>query len=242
MRDWLAALLFYTALPLPLGSVSFDRIARWLPAVGLVVGGLNAGVYALLLALGFAAHLAALLAVVAGLWITGGLHLDGLIDTADGWAAGPERRLAAMADSAVGAFGVMAAIALLATKTFALAELAGAAAPPALVLAAVTARWGQLVAIGWFPYLKSEGKGKFLKDNTHWPADGWFGSVWWLASLIALGSAYPAVALAAGIGGALGALLSGALVARRFGGHTGDTYGAVIEVGEAMALVLATLV
>ena len=49
----------------------------------------------------------------SGIWITGGLHFDGLMDTADGIAAGPEKCLFAMQDSRVGASGVLALIIIL---------------------------------------------------------------------------------------------------------------------------------
>ncbi|WP_041243847.1 adenosylcobinamide-GDP ribazoletransferase [Gloeobacter kilaueensis] len=242
MSDLLAALVFYTALPLsPERPLAFDRIARWLPTVGLVVGVLTAGVYGLA-GYCFEPHLAALIALACGWALTGGLHLDGLMDAADGWAAGPERRLAAMADSAAGAYAVMVAILVAAARLFALVDLGSGTGTPAIVLAAVTSRWGQLMAIGLYPYLKSEGKGRFLKDLTRWPTDGWFGTLQ-LVLVAGVGVVfYPAARIwPLAAAGCLVSLLVGWVIARHFGGHTGDTYGAVIEAAEALTLVIATL-
>ena len=64
-----------------------------------------AGLWLLLTALGWNALSVAPVVLAFGLWLTGGLHLDGLMDTADGLAAGATRVLEAMDDSRVGASG-----------------------------------------------------------------------------------------------------------------------------------------
>jgi adenosylcobinamide-GDP ribazoletransferase len=92
--------------PWPFIAPRFERIARFAPLVGLVLGGLQALVWGLTagwLPLATQVALVLVLAVV----LTGGLHLDGAMDTADGLGAGP-RALEAMKDSRVGAAGVQA--------------------------------------------------------------------------------------------------------------------------------------
>jgi adenosylcobinamide-GDP ribazoletransferase len=144
--------VFYSVLPLPPGlQPRFERIARFAPWVGAVIGGLEAGLWQLLAAAGLLPQLALVLAF--DLWITGGLHLDGAMDTADGLAAGPRRCLEAMEDSRVGASGVQALVQLLALRLAGLALLA-AAAPWALLWAAVWGRLSPLVAMQAFPYLR----------------------------------------------------------------------------------------
>jgi len=240
MHELFAAFAFYTVLPVGHLPLRFERIARFLPVVGLVVGLALAGLHTLLGA-HVPASIAALLVVLAWLGITGGLHFDGLLDTADGWAAPPERRLAAMADSGVGAYAVIVGYAVLAAKTLALAEL-GAQAAAALVLAAVTARWGQVIAIGSYPYLRPTGKGHFHKQYMRWPTDGLAATAQCLAICagVVLFGAPGAIVIRAGLGGAVAALVAGWVLARRFSGHTGDTYGAIVELAEATALVLCT--
>jgi len=183
------------------------------------------------------------------LWVsvTGGLHLDGAMDTADGLAVlNPERRLEVMADSRTGAFGVMTATALLLLKTATLSDLAEPALPRMLLLmlAAGWGRWSQQVAIARYPYLKPTGKGAFHKAAL----PSFAHTLPSLLLLLSL-SLYPALtnpvlwrwSLILGLGGGAIALLLPAWFHHRLGGHTGDTYGAVVEWTEALILVLCTL-
>ena len=78
---------FMTRYPLP-GEVPFTAEnfvcgMKWMPLVGLLIGLPAAAVFGLA-ARFFDANLAAFFAVLALILITGGLHLDGLGDTADG--------------------------------------------------------------------------------------------------------------------------------------------------------------
>ncbi|MEP0908060.1 adenosylcobinamide-GDP ribazoletransferase [Leptolyngbya subtilissima ST-M1] len=239
------SILFYTKLPLPPGwEPRFEGIAPLAPVVGL---GLGLGLLAIDLALaqiGMPTLTRSALVIGLGVWLTGGLHLDGAMDTADGLAVmAPERRLAVMADSHSGAFGVMAAIAILGLKTLALAELATGRGW-VLVAAMVWGRWGQVVAIARYPYLRAEGKGALHREHLRSPQD------WLLGLALALGIhgfwfwKQPDQILLIGIslaGGLIFSLLIGAWLNRRLGGHTGDTYGATVEWTETLLLCLATL-
>lgn len=123
-----AALQFLTRLPLPVRLPDSDAIYRrstaFYPAAGLLIGMFAAGVAYGLSAI-FPFYFVA--ALVMGLWVflTGGLHLDGLMDTADGLFSyrSRERMLEIMKDSRVGAMGVMACVVLLLMKTMLLAAL-----------------------------------------------------------------------------------------------------------------------
>ena len=247
MRSLLAAIAFYTVLPLPPTlTLQFDRVARWLPLVGLGIGIVLASVDALL---AWVMPPAMQSLLVVGLWlgITGGLHLDGAMDTADGLAAGDrtvrgtQRRLQAMTDSAAGAFGVMVAIAVLLLKFVAAMHLP----EPRWVwwlLIPVWGRWGQLAAISFYPYLKPEGKGRFLKDTTR-REDLALASVGVFVVVLVLRLAVHSVALFPlwGLGCAAIALGVGGWFHQQLGGHTGDTYGATVEWTEAISLAIATL-
>ena len=94
---------------LPTGKLEGDApelaAAKWaFPLAGLVVGGSLAGVYIAMNSLGLPAGLAAILALGAGVMMTGGLHEDGLADCADGFGGGQTKgqKLASMKDSRVG--------------------------------------------------------------------------------------------------------------------------------------------
>jgi len=235
-----AAIAFYTRLPVPIRwAIQFERAACFAPLVGVLLGnGLGFLDWSLAhLGMPILSRSAVLVAVWLG--VTGGLHLDGVIDAADGLAVpDPSRRLAVMTESTVGAFGVMSGALLLLLKVAALADLSNWRWL-ALILAAGWGRWGQQVAIAGYPYLKPTGKGAFHKAAL--PA------LWHTVPslLLLLGlSAMPLGLgqdweLAAGL--AAGSLLAygmAAWFAAQFSGHTGDTYGAVVEWTEMLVLLL----
>ncbi|WP_239651619.1 adenosylcobinamide-GDP ribazoletransferase [Neosynechococcus sphagnicola] len=173
----------------------------------------------------------------------GGLHLDGAMDTADGLAVtNPERRLAVMADSVTGAFGAMSAIALVLLKTTALSDL-NRDRGFAMIASAGWGRWGQLVAIARYPYLKPMGKGAFHKAaiRSRWevlPSAVLLLGISGLQTLLHPDRFW--VAMAAAISGSGLACLTAAWFDHKLGGHTGDTYGAVVEWTEALLLCLLT--
>lgn len=238
------AIAFYTLLPIPENwPLEFERIASLAPLVGVMLGGSLGALDWGLELLGMPVLTRSVLVVLAGVALTGGLHLDGAMDSADGLATlDPNRRLAVMADSATGAFGAMAAIAVLSLKMAALSDLSGGRWF-ALMAIAGWGRWGQVVAIARYPYLKAEGKGAFHKASID-PSQDWMPGAALLVGLSVLawglnpGTWQMAVGM--GIGGGAIALASAAWFNRQLGGHTGDTYGAVVEWTEALLLVLLT--
>ncbi len=241
----LGALTFYTCVPVsPRLPLNFHGIARWAPVIGLGIGTGLGAIDQILQLIEMPILVRSVALILLWLAITGGLHLDGAMDTADGLAVlDPQRRLEVMADSRTGAFGVMAAIAILLLKTTALASLESYRWF-ALAGAAGWGRWGQLVAIARYPYLKPEGKGAFHKAAIH--------SLWEVIPtlLLLLGLSGLLVelhfidwraALGMALSGSAIALLTGTWLNHKLGGQTGDTYGAIVEWTEALVLGLATV-
>jgi len=240
----LGAVTFYTCIPIPVGwALRFRGIARWAPLIGLLIGGILGIVDATLQKLGVPILTRSAVIIASWIALTGGLHLDGVMDTADGLAVqDPKRRLEVMTDSATGAFGAMAAIALLLLKTAALTDIENHRSL-ALMAAAGWGRWGQVIAIALYPYLKPTGKGAFHKEAMRTPHDVLLGLVLILSlcSLpLLLDRGAWSVGLEMAIGGSAIAFLTGAWFHRQLGGHTGDTYGAVVEWTEAFFLCLFT--
>ena len=244
LRDLAGAWIFYSVLPAwPWPKPRFQRIARFAPWVGAVLGGLQA-----LLWWGLEGRVPLLaqvaLVLAAGLLISGGLHMDGAMDTADGLAAG-DRLLEAMEDSRVGASGAQALVLLLLLRSAALATLA-AAAPMALVWAALWGRVAPLLAMAHFPYLRPGGTAAFHRE--HWaglaaeirPSLILVGSFVGLALVAGWPLAGPAGLLPALLG-LLPALLVPLWLGRRLGGHSGDSYGACVEWTETLGLLVAAL-
>jgi adenosylcobinamide-GDP ribazoletransferase len=239
----LAAIAFYTCIPVPAWTLEFRLVARWVVVMGLLIGGLLGLLDRGLQLINMPILTRSAVVVVAWVAITGGLHLDGAMDTADGLAVpDPQRRLEVMVDSHTGAFGVMAAIALLLLKTIALSEL-----PDyrwfLLPLVAGWGRWGQQVAIARYPYLKPTGKGAFHKAAIR----SWVDTVPSLAMLLGL-SLLPILVFLNARGLGMGLLSGGAIALlvpawfnRKLGGQTGDTYGAAVEWTEAILLVGLTV-
>lgn len=252
LRDLAGAWIFYSVLPAwPWPQPRFARIARFAPWVGAVLGLLQG-----LLWWGLEGRVPLLaqvaLVLTAGLLLSGGLHMDGAMDTADGLAAG-ERLLEAMDDSRVGASGTQALALLLLLRTAALATL-GAAAPMALVWAALWGRVAPLLAMARFPYLRPGGTAAFHRE--HWA--GLAVELRPTALLVLLMMMMPlmvnpgaagargiwpgsglGMAVLVGLAGLLPALVVPLWLGRRLGGHSGDSYGACVEWSEALALLLS---
>ncbi|WP_395443499.1 adenosylcobinamide-GDP ribazoletransferase [Caulobacter sp. UC70_42] len=233
VRLLLCAVQFLTRAPTPaLKTFEPDwitRSARYFPLVGQGVG----AVCALVLLIGerlWSAPVGAILALGAGLLITGAFHEDGLADTADGLGGGqtPARRLEIMKDSRVGTYGVCALVGVLTLKA---AVLATTPIAGALLLAAHgLGRAAAVVVMRLTPYAPSGEAGKWKPV----PNGVRTGEV--IVALLIAG--WPLILLppsAVLVGLASGALLAGllALTARRLiGGHTGDVLGAVEQVFE----------
>jgi adenosylcobinamide-GDP ribazoletransferase len=238
LADLAGAWIFYSVLPLPPGiTPRFERIARFAPWVGAVIGAAEALLWLALAPAGPLAQIPLVLAL--GIALSGGLHLDGAMDTADGLAAGPERCLEAMDDSRVGASGVQAFVLLVLLRVGALALLAPQA-PAALVGASVWGRVAPLVAMQAFPYLRPQG-GTAAFHRRHWR--GWARELapslllLGLLSGISLGLGWP-LWVALGWCGLLPAWLVPWALGRRLGGHSGDSYGACVEWTQSLCLLL----
>lgn len=242
----LGAIVFYSTISLPpFLPVEFLRIAIWLPWVGILLASILGIMGSIFLEIGFSAPMTAIFLTGLGIYLTGGLHLDGVMDTADGLAVQGEqnKRLEVMRDSRTGAFGVMAAIILLGLKCAALFSISQHLWE-GLILAMSWSRWGQLIAIALYDYLRKEGKGAFLKENLSLPGDLIFASVFiipvvlleyfYLHHSLNLILTVNLIALAI-------ALLTGWWFNHQLGGHTGDTYGATVEWSEALILSSLTI-
>lgn len=225
---------FLTVVP---GSAAFTpAMVPWFPLIGAVVG---AGVGAIWWAAdrGFPAGPAAAIAVVADLILTGALHHDGLLDSADGLLPHMERRrrLEVMRDPTVGAFAVVVAVVAVLLVWSSLSALT----PSVLLLAALWAlsRATAGLALLRVPRARPDGLAATIGSSE--------GAVVLIAQALlatvaaAVWSLGPGLLACAGVVGVGVGLV--ALARRRLGGVTGDVLGAVIVLGQAVGLVLATV-
>ena len=242
MKRLPAAIRFLTILPLPGDGRSTPEdiagAATFFPVVGVLIGAVMAA-----LAIGlwsvFPAGAAAVLTVTAMLAVSGGFHMDGLSDTADGFfsARPKDRILEIMKDSHIGAMGVIAIVCVLLLKVAAMASLAEAEVWKAAFLMPVAGRCALVVGINVLPAARpDEGLGKVFCQNrsslqSFWALGvlltaGWFTSRW--AGLTAVAAAVVVIVVFA------------VWCHRKIGGSTGDTLGATCELVEtAVAITLA---
>ncbi|MBD2210178.1 adenosylcobinamide-GDP ribazoletransferase [Nostoc linckia FACHB-104] len=244
LLNLISSVIFYTAIPLPyVNGLEFGRVARFALLVGVLIGGILGLCDIGMSYLGIPILTRSALVISLGIGITGGLHLDGAMDTADGLAvADQKRRLEVMTDSATGAFGAMASIAIVLLKTAALTEIEG---NRWLILMAACGwgRWGQQLAIACYPYLKPSGKGAVHKQAIQSYKDvlpGLLLLIGLSGLLFLIDSQQRFLALAMVIAGSAIATITGAWFNHKLGGHTGDTYGAVVEWTEALFLCALT--
>jgi adenosylcobinamide-GDP ribazoletransferase len=235
MRSLRIAFGLLTTLPFPLpddwSPGDSGGASIWYPLVGLVIGTLTwlAWKGALIL---FPPLAAGIIALLAWVLLTGGLHLDGLADCCDGLLASVsvERRLEIMKDPHLGAFGVIGLILVLLLKGAALAALTPGTSL-GILLAASLARWYILPA-GLLPLARPGGMGADFSSGLQ-------------RSFIYMGAILPVgLALVFGMRGVI-SLLAGTAAAAlvlwlakaRIGGMTGDVFGMVVEVVETAVLL-----
>ena len=239
-RAMLAAAAFLTRLPIDRrGTIAPEDVARgvvWFPVVGAGIGAVMAGV-AWTLGHAFPVGVAAIGAVAVGLILTGGLHLDGLADTIDGYGGSSrERALEIMRDHAIGVYGAAAiAVDLIGTTLViaALAELAGGLWVVIAAGAVSRAAAGILGSIEPYPQAPG-GTGSVLAQHGH-RAGAWWAAIIGLALATASGGVRGLIGCAAA---ALVAAVWAWRCRRRLGGMTGDTLGAAVEMTTIVVLLV----
>ena len=246
-RLFFIALQFFTRLPIP-RWVGFEaswlqHASRYFPLVGVVVAAISGAVYVLASWL-LPSAVAVLLAVAAGIYLTGAFQEDGFADMCDGFGGGltRERVLEIMKDSRIGAYGAIGIICLLAVKCMALAAL-----PPAVVIAALfiahpLSRLAAVSLIWLMDYARDEGKSKPMAQEMR-TGEFIIAIVCGLLPAIAcgvLGIFYWATLAFAAVAAAAAAFWLGRKCQRRLQGYTGDCLGAVQQLAE-VAIYLAIL-
>ena len=243
MLPFWIALQFLSSLPIRLPGMpqpqELGRSLLFYPLVGLLFGGLLWGLSALLAGAPLMLHAALLLTV----WVllSGGLHLDGLADSADAWLGGfgdRERTLTIMKDPRSGPIAVVTLVLVLLLKFCALLALIEQQNSAVLLVAPLIGRSALLAVFLTTPYVRAGGLGQALADHLPRRAG------WWVLGLSALGCV-----VLAGYAGLWALVLATAgvvwlrrVVLRRLGGTTGDTAGALLELLEVLVLVGLALI
>ena len=242
------ALQFLTRLPItlrtPPSDIEIGRSLLFYPLAGLLIGSALMG-----LALLCQGHLpplpTAALLLMVWIGIYGGLHLDGLADSADAWAGSrgeAARALAIMKDPNCGPLGVVVIVIVLLLKFSALTSLlsvnvsADATLSSSLIPLLITPMLGRAVLLPLFmttPYVRTQGLGTAM--HAHLPhRTAWLMLLLIVIALLCfLGRQIVPVCLAA----CASFVALRWMMCRVIGGMTGDTAGAMVEIVEAMVLL-----
>lgn len=239
LADITAAIGLLTRLPVKVDSeLATERGASsaWAyPLVGILVAFLTTLAAAILLGFGISAPIAAALALVVQVIITGAMHEDGLSDTADGLWGGwtKERRLEIMKDSRIGAYGVIALVLSLLVRWLALSTIIAHIGFfwPLIAIAALS-RANMVVLMGALPHARDGGLSKSVgRPDINTVIIGGFIAL--LILLICVSRHAPLMLLLT----ALAALACAAIARRKINGQTGDILGATQQVTEITLLV-----
>lgn len=247
IRLFFTALQFFTRLPVPrwVGYQPewLQQSSRYFPLVGVVVAGICAALHMVASWL-LPPHMAVLLAIAAGIYVTGAFHEDGFADMCDGFGGGltRERVLEIMRDSRVGAYGAIGIVCLLAIKATALVSLPPELVAAAFLIAHPLSRLAAVSLIWSMDYARDEGKSKPMAQamsNREFTiaaicallpavACGLLGVIDWSALVLAV------------LAATASAWFLGRKCQRRLQGYTGDCLGAVQQLAE-VAIYLAIL-
>lgn len=241
MTPWWIALQFLTRLPVTLaGMPTPEQIGRSLlfyPLVGLLIGLLLLSAQQLLGDSAVLLQAALLLTLWVG--ISGGLHLDGLADSADAWVGGfgdKQRTLAIMKDPRSGPIAVVVLVLLLLLKFAALVALLESGSGLLLVLVPWLARCLLPLLFLTTSYVRAGGLGQALAEHLPRQQLPWVLAANAVAMLL---FGWPAL-FALLVAGMVFIWLR-VLMLKRLGGTTGDTAGALLELAECAVLVALAL-
>lgn len=243
MKPFFAALRFLTVLPVPErwcgGEEELRRGVSFFTAVGICIGGFAAVLDS---ALGriLPPLPAAVLVVIFLAAASGGLHLDGLADTADGFFSSRtrDRILEIMRDSRTGPMGAAAVACLVILKAAAIASLPPARRWGAILLMPVAGRCALAVMMAVLPYARTDGGlcrvflGSRPARRAAWVLILFASAAWWALGWTGLGAAAVSV---------VATLLLSLYGHRKIGGFTGDTLGAACEIVEVIPALAAAV-
>lgn len=243
MLPFWIALQFLSSLPIRLPGMpqpqELGRSLLFYPLVGLLFGVLLWSLNGLLAGAPLLLHAALLLSI----WVllSGGLHLDGLADSADAWLGGfgdRERTLIIMKDPRSGPIAVVTLVLVLLLKFCALLALIEQQHTAVLLIAPLIGRSALLAVFLTTPYVRAGGLGQALADYLPRKAGWWVLVLSAVACVVLAGTAGMWALLLA----ALGFVWLRRVMMQRLGGTTGDTAGALLELLEVLVLVGLALV
>ncbi|MGM0396851.1 MAG: adenosylcobinamide-GDP ribazoletransferase [Bacillota bacterium] len=236
MEGLILAIQFFTRIPInreiPFDNKNIGRSLFFLPFIGLFIGVVASIPF--LLIHDASKAMASILSVILIIGFTGGLHLDGLADTFDGFLSGriQARIMEIMKDSTLGAFGAIALILLIISKFIAIYELR-----VEFWLAIPLSLGNARLVAGYIILTKKNARGDGLGALFKGAAAG--------KNLILAGVLYTGIVLYFSpwyLLPLVGSWIMGETMSwwsyKKINGLTGDVYGAIIELGEVASMII----
>ncbi len=239
MKSLIFAVRFLTVLPLGFKYNKDKNSTIFFPVAGLLLGIILAIANSLLADI-IPEFLLNVILVVLLVILTGGLHLDGLADTIDGFYAGKDRDdvLRIMRDSHIGSMGVIGLICVVLLKIGFLQAVSSSVKFKALLIMPVLSRWSMVFALFLFDYAREQGKAKDFFTGLTWKK-------FFLSTLVAVIITYfvfefKGLLLIFFV--AFSTFIFGKGIKIKISGLTGDTLGAINEVNEVLILLFLCVV
>jgi len=244
MKHFLIALQFLTIFPIEISAPGkklqiekkdFGRSLLYFPVVGALIGLL---LIVIAFVFGFLPTLVrGAFILIASIIITGGIHLDGLADTCDGFygSKSKEKTLRIMRDSRIGVMGAIGIACLLLLKFTLIVSLAPNVLYRALIIMAVFGRWSMVLACFSSNYAREAGGAKYFVEYDS-KKEFLAGTLFVIALFLLLMGLKGIVLLAISV---ILVFLFINYVKKRIGGVTGDTIGATCELAEIIILFFA---
>lgn len=241
MKQLILMIQFLTRIPIPIAldvtDDDFTKGFKYFPVVGSIIGGL---IYAIhfLLHKHIGSFALSVTLVLAYLYLTGGLHMDGLSDSADGLFSGrsKERVLEIMKDSRIGSNGALAMVFVILLKVAFMMELSGDMFAGVLLLMPIISKYSVVFVSAISRYARTDGMGNWFIGKVKW-YDLLFSTIFTVSMIAMVNPVYFLL---------LGASVIFSLIFRRFcykqiDGLTGDTIGALSELTDVVVLVIAAV-
>jgi adenosylcobinamide-GDP ribazoletransferase len=231
MQAFLIGLQFLTQLPIKTERSTARQMADsyyFYPVIGLLIGAAAVIVRRLLIMI-FPLSFSITIVLAFLIWISGGLHEDGLADVADAMGGGWTRddRLRIMKDSRIGTFGALMLILALLAKYAALTSMNTARLDTSIVIAQMLGRWAFL-PMGFFNGYAHKGLGSEFMKGLNLKAVV-VATILSIAGVIALCRIQGLMAL---MSAAAIAIFASIYFRRRIDGVTGDCFGATFQFVE----------
>jgi adenosylcobinamide-GDP ribazoletransferase len=243
LRGSRAAFCFFTRLPVggyPYSAADWKWSVAWFPFVGLTIGLLMAALWQSLQGAG--PLVAAALSLASGVLLTGGLHEDGLADSADalGGATNRQQLLQILKDSRIGSYGALALCLSLLVRVGALVQLA-TQAPVALIFSQCASRLPPVALMRILPYVTAQEVSRSRQLMHIGTAQLLLALLWPLGLMVLLLQHHFIEAhklMVLGLCTTLVFLLCGWRFWARAGGLTGDFLGATQQLSECAMLIV----